>query len=290
MLFVQWMALPNGSTTQPGQPLTQLEMSSGCQAAMSGKGAFLNFLKFLNSNHTACCGFMLQTQTMKQDQLRKVSWRVTKKADEVGDTINTMCWECVAGNGTHKRNLFREVNEEVQDVKPEGASHYLNIDPTRSVVAAVTLYARHRCMAKLNVGNSDEQVNAGNNHDAHSTSDCTSLPESLTSAAGLQRAYCSKLTNCGPSSKAIARQLQCQHGEQFMATCNIKQLQEKLAPFGVQGDTRVKQVRRVLLARGSTVDDTTCNEMLQAGVANARKDGDYAELIEANGAEVTFII
>ena len=119
--------------------------------------------------------------------MRRYSWR-SDKATEVGDILNELQLQRIQGHGKHKRNLWREAQ---QDKEPDSrANSHLN---DGEYVSVITMYAPHRCVPNGREGEED---------------DVSLETSSLTSAAGLaaalQRVSMKRHSNCGPSAKALA--------------------------------------------------------------------------------------
>jgi hypothetical protein len=119
--------------------------------------------------------------------VRRYSWR-SDKATEVGDILNELQLQRIQGHGKHKRNLWREAQ---QDKEPDSrANSHLN---DGEYVSVITMYAPHRCVPTGREGEED---------------DVSLKTSSLTSAAGLaaalQRVSMKRHSNCGPSAKALA--------------------------------------------------------------------------------------
>jgi hypothetical protein len=92
-------------------------------------------------------------------------------------------------------------------------------------------------------------------------------------------------TNSHPGARSIAYALQLSEPSEMMQKMSVTLLSEKLASYGPTNPTLAKQVRRYLVG-GKPVDEFALNNLLQGAIAQARDDGDYAELIEATAQEV----
>jgi hypothetical protein len=104
----------------------------------------------------------------------------------------------------------------------------------------------------------------------------------------LQRQLLKRKNNCGPSASALVYsllQLPTYHHMDAL-TLKLKDLETALAIFGPEAPAKAPQVRRVLLGRKG-VEEQALNNLLQGVCDAARVEGDYAEIIEATGAEVT---
>ena len=107
---------------------------------------------------------------------------------------------------------------------------------------------------------------------------------SLTSATALQDQMKRK-TNCGAAPKSIAFTMQLKEPSNMMQSTSVPLLADKLALYGPSKSYVAKSVRRYLVG-GGPVDECALNHLLQGAIAQARDDGDYAELIEATAQEV----
>ena len=94
-------------------------------------------------------------------------------------------------------------------------------------------------------------------------------------------------SNQGPRPEALAHTLQQHAPTESFTGLSTEQVTERLRQFGQGAERKARQVKRVLLGTGRVVDETLVNNHLQAMVAAARADGDYAELIEVSGAVVS---
>ena len=252
---------------------------------MEGKGRFAEYANFLKDHSGAVCGFLLLVQRESVENLCRFSFRTHPKATEVGDILTAEQLLRVHGYGQHKRNLARTAAE-----KTEEARRPKSVFPVDDRVACVTMHAAHTCQ-QLSVGVTPPADLAsagaavGESDGVDMQSDCASLT-SLTSAAGLLRQQLVRATNRGPSARSIAATLQesAAAGER-VDELSFKHLSGRVAAYGVRAPAMVKNVRRVVVG-AQAVDEATLNKILQAGVAEARADGDYAEIIEASGSDV----
>jgi hypothetical protein len=92
-------------------------------------------------------------------------------------------------------------------------------------------------------------------------------------------------SNCGPSSKSLAHTLLVKNTAGSMQEANGATLASKLADYGPAAVTKASQVRRFLIS-GQPVDESMVNNLLQGAIEEARTHGDYAQIIEADGATI----
>ena len=242
------------------------------QKAMKGKDAFTNFVQFLYRNPTTTCGFILQAQLMTVDQRKNFSYRDTPAAKDVTAWLHEYS-DRVEGHSAHKqrlRCLATGGTSSEHSWPHRGFSGDLGSDDKK---AYVTMYAAHRCFQP-------DLLDTGG--DSASVSESAGL--SLTSATALQEQMKRK-TNCHPGARSIAYALQLSEPSEMMQKMSVTLLSEKLASYGPTNPSLAKQVRRYLVG-GKPVDEFALNNLLQGAIAQARDDGDYAELIEATAQEV----
>ena len=279
---------------------------SHIQAAMAGKGTFAKFCTFLKENPADVCGHLLLVQRLPVGSISRVSWALHPKAGDVGDVLLPEQLKDVFGYGQHKRNMAREAAAAASATGKGAAQRRVHdgagaIMPSSDRVACVTMLAPHTCQKSLMlppvlppdlpdlVSSADHRsAKIGDETGSDDASDHLSEAISLTSAAGLLRQQLKRRTNQGPTSKSVAATLQSQAsaGER-VEDLSMKNLGDKLAHYGIANSSMVKNVRRVILGTAIAVDETVVMELLQAAVAEAKADGDYAEIIEASAAEVT---
>ena len=245
---------------------------SFCQRVMKGQHAFANFIQFLRQSPATTCGFIFQAQLMTVDQRKNFSYRDTQAAKEVTAWL-TSDEGRVEGNSAHKERLrtLAASGQAFDDPWPHGGySGDLESDDKR---AYVTMYAPHRCCQPPPVDPSGDFASVSDLHDP-SLSSATALHEQMK-----------RKTNCGAAPKSIAFTMQLKEPSNMMQSTSVPLLVDKLAVYGHSKPHVVKQVRRHLVG-GGTVDEFALNNLLQGAIAQARADGDYAELIEATAQEV----
>jgi hypothetical protein len=243
------------------------------QKAMKGKDAFTNFVQFLYRNPTTTCGFILQAQLMTVDQRKNFSYRDTPAAKDVtawlheysdrveGHSAHKQRLRCLAAGGTSSEHSWPHRGFSAGDLGSDDKKAY------------VTMYAAHRCFQP-------DLLDTGG--DSASVSESAGL--SLTSATALQEQMKRK-TNSHPGARSIAYALQLSEPSEMMQKMSVTLVSEKLASYGPTNPSLAKQVRRYLVG-GKPVDEFALNNLLQGAIAQARDDGDYAELIEATAQEV----
>jgi hypothetical protein len=245
-----------------------------CQKAMKGKDAFAKFLQFLYSNPTTTCGFIFQAQLITAEQRKNFSYRDTQAAKDVTAWLKSDM-DRVQGNSAHKQRLkalAASGTPSEDSLTHEGCSGDNGSDDKK---AYVTMYAHHRCYQPppnlLDTGGDSASVSE-------------SAGPSLSSATALHEQMKRK-TNSVPAAKSIAYTLQLNEPSNLMQRTSVPLLSEKLAFYGSSNLGLAKQVRRYLVG-GKPVDEFALNNLLQGAIAQARDDGDYAELIEATAQEV----
>jgi len=246
-----------------------------CQQAMRGKDAFANFMQFLQRNPTTTCGFIFQAQLITAEQRKKFSYRDTQAAKEVTAWLTSNS-DRVEGHSSHKHRLMTLAagGPPFVDQWPyDGYSGDLGSDDKR---AFVTMYAPHRCF------HPQPDVVDDSGGDFASVSE--SAGHSLSSATALQE-HMKRKTNCGAGARSIAHTMQLKEPSNLMQSTSVPVLVDKLALYGHSKPGVAKQVRRYLVG-GGPVDEFALNNLLQGAIAQARDDGDYAELIEATAQEV----
>ena len=243
-----------------------------CQSVMRGQHAFAKFIQFLQQSPSTTCGFIYQAQLISAVQRKTFSYRDTQSAKEVTAWL-TSDEGRVAGNSAHKERLrtLLASGTPFEDPWPHGGlSGDLGPDDKR---AYVTMYAPHTCFQP-------PPIDPGGDF----ASVTESAGVSLTSATALQDQMKRK-TNCGAAPKSIAFTMQLKEPSNMMQSTSVPLLADKLALYGPSKSYVAKSVRRYLVG-GGPVDECALNHLLQGAIAQARDDGDYAELIEATAQEV----
>lgn len=239
-----------------------------CQQAMKGKNAFAEFVQFLAKNLNSACGFIFQAQLMTADQRASYSYRDSQAAKDVTIWLNGHA-DRVQGNSAHKQRLMTNAAKDPSSVD---RGDDFGLDDKR---AFITMFADHRCPER-SVPSGPPVIDGDQESDS----------VSLTSASALaMREHMKRMTGRGPTPKSLAYTLQLQEPSRVMQETSLPRLNDKLALFGPSNPAVAKQVRRFLVG-GGPVDETTLNNLLQGAIAQARDDGDYAELIEASAQEV----
>jgi len=274
---------------------------------MTGKGKFADFCTFLKQHYTDVCGHCLLVQRASPASIARVSFKLHPKAVDVGDILLPEQLRTVCGYGQHKRNLAREAQDLTKATAGSGARDGAVL-PDTDKVACVTMLSPHTCHLQHQRALFDDPTAAladnirmyadeGNaSFDDFAVPACNSSlhlddrseTASLTSAAGLIRQQLKRHTNRGAASKSIASTLQdeASPGEQ-VESLDMKHLGNKLAHYGVAAPSALKNVRRVIIGAAQRVDEAEIMDIFQGAVADAKADGDYAEIIEATGAEIT---
>ena len=243
-------------------------IESMCQQAMKGKNAFAEFVQFLAKNLNSACGFIFQAQLMTADQRASYSYRDSQAAKDVTIWLNGHA-DRVQGNSAHKQRLMTNAAKDPSSVD---RGDDFGLDDKR---AFITMFADHRCPER-SVPSGPPVIDGDQESDS----------VSLTSASALaMREHMKRMTGRGPTPKSLAYTLQLQEPSRVMQETSLPRLNDKLAFFGPSNPAVAKQVRRFLVG-GGPVDETTLNNLLQGAIAQARDDGDYAELIEASAQEV----
>jgi len=258
---------PAGSSIRPPLPrLPDFNAEKASTPAMRGKGQFLLFLQFLRDHPDQVCGFFCLAQHITREQVRRYSWR-SDKATEVGDTLPELQLQRIQGHGKHKRDLWRKARLAEKEE--------LNSHPKDSeYVSVITMYAPHRCFPNGNERDDDDE-----------SLGTFSITSAAGMAAALQRESMKRRTNCGASSKALAHTLQVKNTAGTMQEANGAMLASQLAEYGPAAVAKASQVRRFLIS-GQPVDESLVNNLFQGAIEEARAHGDYAHIIEADGATI----